>query len=128
MKAQVTFETDFFKPAPGEEERTNPGRFGHALALWLQAQLEARGMQTEEVIAEDFGWVVMISRKPFLLWLGCGNTDGSITERSVFPVVEVPFYKRLFSKPTTANSADQLWDHIKDMVPTIPGVRNIRWE
>ena len=32
---QVTFQTNFFKPVPGEEEETNPGRYGKALAQWL---------------------------------------------------------------------------------------------
>ena len=32
---QVTFQTDFFKPLPGEEEQTNPGCYGKALAQWL---------------------------------------------------------------------------------------------
>jgi len=101
MKAQVTFETEFFKPEPGEEEMTNPGRFGQALAVWLQQQLGARGVAVEGVVSEDVGWVVMVSRKPFMLWLGCGNTDGSTTEWSVFPVAEVPFFQRLFKRPKT---------------------------
>ena len=31
MNVQVTFETDFFRPIPGEDEKTNPGRYGQAL-------------------------------------------------------------------------------------------------
>jgi len=80
MKAQVTFETDFFQPEPGEEIEVNPGRFGKALAQWLAQQLPSRGMAVEAVIPEDFGWVVMVSRNPFPLWLACGNTEGSTSE------------------------------------------------
>jgi hypothetical protein len=89
MKAQVTFESDFFKPVAGEEEKTNP-LFGQALAEWLAVQLRNRGVDVEGIIPEDFGWVVMISRKPFMLWLGCGNIEGSTTEWSIFPAVDPP--------------------------------------
>jgi len=61
---QVTFTTDFFKPIAGEEEETNPGRYGKALAQWLAQQLKERGVSAEGVIPEDFGWVVMVSEVP----------------------------------------------------------------
>lgn len=128
MKAQVTFETEFFRPVAGEEEKTNPGRLGQALALWLQEQLGARGVTVEEVIPEDFGWVVMVSRNPFMLWLGCGNTDDSTTEWSIFPVAEVPLFQRIFKRPNTEAAQAGLWQQVKAIVPSIPGVRNITWE
>jgi len=128
MKAQVTFESDFFKPVAGEEEKTNPGVFGQALAQWLEAQLRNRGVEVEGIIPEDFGWVVMISRKPFMLWLGCGNTEGSTTEWSVFPAVEPPLVQRLFKRHATEPAVQALWEHVKAIVPTIPEVKAISWE
>jgi hypothetical protein len=41
---QVTFQTEFFKPVHGEEEETNPGRYGKALAQWLAKNLKERGV------------------------------------------------------------------------------------
>lgn len=38
---QVTFTTDFFKPAPGEDEEISPGHYGKELA----AKLKERGAQ-----------------------------------------------------------------------------------
>lgn len=128
MKAQVTFETDFFLPVAGEEEKTNPGRFGQALAEWLQVQLTGRGVEVEGVIPEDFGWVVMVSRKPFMLWLGCGNTDGSITEWSIFPVAEPSLLQRIFKRQVTRQAVEVLWSHVKAIVPGIPSVKGIVWE
>lgn len=128
MSAQVTFETEFFKPEPGEDENTNPGRYGRSLAHWLKDQLVGRGVSVEEIIPEDFGWVVMVSRKPFLLWLGCGNTDGSTTEWSIFPQAELSLTQRVFSRPDTAAAVRELWAHVQVLVPTIPGSRNVTWE
>jgi len=125
---QVTFTSDFFKPIAGEEGETNPGRFGKALAQWLAAQLKERGVSVEGVIPEDFGWVVMISRKPVMLWLGCGNTDGSTTEWSVFPVAELSALQRLFKRVDPSPEIERLRNHIAKLVPSIPGVTNVVWE
>ncbi len=125
---QVTFTTDFFRPIAGEEEETNPGRYGKALAHWLAEQLEERGVPVEGVIPGDFGWVVMVSRKPFLLWLGCGNTGGGTTEWSVFPVAEISTLQRIFKRTDPATEIEKLEAHLSALVPSIPGVTNVVWE
>ena len=125
---QVTFQTDFFKPIAGEDEESNPGRYGKALAQWLEEKLSERGVAIEGVIAEDFGWVVIVSRKPFKLWLGCGNTDGSTTEWSVFPVAEPSTIQRLFKSANPAPEIEKLRGLLVELVPTIPGVSNVTWE
>jgi hypothetical protein len=125
---QVTFQTDFFKPIAGEENETNPGRYGKALAQWLFERLKERGVTVEGVIPEDFGWVVMVYRKPFMLWLGCGNTDGSTTEWSVFPVAETAILQRLFRRVDPTSEIAALRNHLSELVPSIPGVSNVSWE
>lgn len=125
---QVTFSSEFFKPAAGEEEQTNTGRFGKALAEWLAARLNERGVLVEGIIPEDFGWVVMVSRKPCMLWFGCGNTDGSTEEWSIFPVVESSLLQRIFKKVDPASEIEKLKSHLIELVPLIPGVSNVVWE
>jgi hypothetical protein len=128
MNAQVTFESDRFRPIRGEDEKTNPGRYGQALAQWFADQLRARGIQVERPIPEDFGWIVVVSRKPFLLWLSCGNVDDSETEWLVYPVAEPSWVQRLFDRINTRLALAELWRHVQELVPTIPGVRNVVWE
>ncbi len=128
MGPQVTFSTAFFKPIPGEEEQTNPGRLGRALAEWLAEHLKARGVAIEGIIAEDFGWVVMVSRKPFMLWLGCGNTDGSTTEWTVFWVAELSLTQRLFRRIDPMPEVEKLKSHLIELVPVIPDVSKVVWE
>lgn len=125
---QVTFTSDFFSPIAGEEAETNPGRHGKALAQWLAAQLQGRGVSIEGIIAEDFGWVVMVSRKPFLLWLGCGNTEGSTTEWTMFPVAELSPLQRIFKRVDPAPAIEALTAHLAVIVPSIPNVTNIVWD
>lgn len=125
---QVTFTSDFFKPIAGEEEHTNPGCYGKAWATWLADRLRERGVSVEGVIPEDFGWVVMISRKPFLLWLACSNTDGSITEWTVYSVAELSLLQRLFNRVDPAPEIERLRSHLAELVPSIPCVTNVVWE
>lgn len=125
---QVTFTSDFFTPIAGEEDETNPGRYGKALAQWLAAQLKERGVSVEGIIPEDFGWVVMLSRKPFMLWLGCGNTDGSTTEWTVFPVAELSPLQRLFKRVDPAPEIKRLSFHLAELISSIPGVANVVWD
>ena len=125
---QVTFTSEFFKPSSGEDEQTNPGRFGKALAEWLAERLKERGVSIEGVIPEDFGWVIMISRKPCRLWLGCGNTDGSTTVWSVFPVAELSLLQRIFKSVDPVPEIEKIKSHLVELVPLIPGVANVVWE
>lgn len=125
---QVTFTSAFFKPVAGEEDQTSPGRYGKALAYWLAERLKERGVSVEGVIPEDFGWVVMVSRKPFMLWLGCGNTDGSTNEWTVFPVAELSTFQRLFKRADPRVELEKLKIHVSELVLSIPGVTNVVWD
>jgi hypothetical protein len=69
----VKFRTDFFKPIAGEDEETNPGVYGKALARWLAEKLKERGVSVDDVFGEDSFWLVDIHPKPFRLFLGCAN-------------------------------------------------------
>lgn len=72
------FRSDLFDIDPQEDEETNPFCYGRALAVWIRARFVELGYSVEPIIAEDWGWCVMLSRDPFMLWIGCGN------ERSAF--------------------------------------------
>ena len=80
------FRSTLFEIEHGEDEETNPLCFGRQLALWLREQLAARGRPTEEVIPEDWGWCLVVQRKPFLLWVGCVSVHDYATWRSADPL------------------------------------------
>ena len=122
---QVSFTSDFFKPLAGEEEHTNPGCYGQALATWLAERLQERGVPVEGVIPEDFGWVVMVSRKPFMLWLACSNTEDSTHEWMVYPVAELSLLQRLFNRVDPTPEIERLNTHLAELVLSIPRVANI---
>ena len=124
------FTSNLFTVEPGEDEEVNPGRYGRQLAIWLKAQLEQRGYGVEPVIAEDWGRCLMLSRDPFLLWVGCGNVDGSEVgppnDKIIwhcFPAAEVPLLKRLFGKPDTSAALSKLDADLRAILSTEPAVK-----
>jgi len=76
MNKSVEFHSKAFPARPGEDEEVNPGRYGKALAEYLSAELQARGVPVAAVSAEDWGWRIDIQNADFPLWIGCGNLDG----------------------------------------------------
>lgn len=90
-------QSPLFKPEPEEDAHTNPGCFGKALAEWIEASLGNQGIQVEGVIPEDWGWCVMVSRGPYLIWIGCGNVQDDSPPQELtwhcFVEAEIPFWK-----------------------------------
>jgi hypothetical protein len=54
----LSFESTAFAVVEGEDTETNPGIFGKALAEWLSARLNERGVKANPPFAEDWGWCV----------------------------------------------------------------------
>lgn len=60
-----------FEVEPGEDAQTNPGLYGRAFSKFVAEGLRARGEPVEAVIPEDFGWCVLLGKKPARRWVGC---------------------------------------------------------
>ena len=74
------FRSDLFHVDPKEDEETNPFCYGRSLAQWIHGKFTALGYSPQAVIAEDWGWCVMLQREPFLLWIGCGSVTADMVD------------------------------------------------
>ena len=68
------FGSSKFPPYDGEEEQINPGLWGRgspsiAFRSWR------REVETEEMVAEDWGWYVPVRNEGFRLALCCGHQN-----------------------------------------------------
>lgn len=77
---------------------------------------------------EDFGWVVMVSHQPFMLWLACRNTEDSTHEWMVYPVAELSVLQRLLKQIDPAPEIEQSSAHLAGIVPSVSGTTNVVWE
>jgi hypothetical protein len=127
MKARVSFKSSYFPVEPGEDEDINPGVFGKALAAWVADKLRERGVGVEKIVEEDFGRLVMVQRKPFMLWVGCANAENSTTDWQLFLAAEVGPLRRIFQRVDPTSSFSELMAHVRAIVEQIPGVSAIEW-
>jgi hypothetical protein len=125
-ETEIQFQTDFFKPIPGEEkEMAEPGRYGKSLALWLVEKLKARRFVIERVFPEDTYWRIVIAclDPACKLWLMCGNTDRECRAWMVWSVGHVAFWRRLFLLSRYPGAElEKLDRHLRELLPTIPGI------
>ena len=129
MDRQLWFTSSLFAPITGEEEKTNPGRFGQALAIWLQKKLIAQiDVSSEAPIPEDWGWVVMVQRKPYPLWIGCGNEDGSIERWNLFVEAEVSLFQKIFKRLDPALQVNSLEQLLEELIKAEAECTDMSWD
>lgn len=73
----LEFTAKAFPIEAGEDEETNPGIYGRALAHWLGGQLHQAGMTTGEVFAEDFAWCLSVMVKNHPLYVACSSAEAA---------------------------------------------------
>ncbi|MGL5632424.1 MAG: hypothetical protein ACRDD3_08665 [Azovibrio sp.] len=130
----LIFKSDFFKLIPGEDEATNPGCYGKALAEWLAEQLRGQGISVNGIFPEDFGWIVELSEGPCPLWFGCSNQGndedegGQLMAWRIMPVVEPSMIQKLLKKVDVAAEQARLKTMLQQLLPTLPNASSIEWE
>ena len=95
MQTHVEFRSDRFPAYDGEEQQVNPGRWGRRLAEFLRDNLRKEGFQAQELVAEDWGWMLPIENDQFPLWIGCGNYEEYADGFLCFIEPHTPFVRRL---------------------------------
>jgi hypothetical protein len=127
LRTHVEFRSAKFPAYPGEEEEINPDLWGKRLAEYLRDKLPQQGIQTEEIYAEDWGWIVEIAHPDVPVWIGCGRYQEYPDGYLVFitpskPAVTKFLFKKINMVPTITQIADAL-DKILSSDPEIYGLR-----
>ena len=98
MKTQFEFRSSEFPLYEGEQEQINPGLWGKRLAEYFVRKLSEKGIKTEEIIAEDWGWYIPVQNEGFRLAICCGHQDGDDDEFVCFTDPSTPVVKKFFKK------------------------------
>lgn len=114
--------TKSFRIEPGEDVDTNPKVYGRALANYIAEQLRIRGEPVERILAEDFGWCVLIRRKPLRVWIGCGNRAGSAEEWTAWVAAEGGLWRRLLGRVNVGAEINRLSETLGEIMRGAPGL------
>ena len=127
MKTQVTFRSNKFPPYEGEQEEINPGLWGKRLAEYICEKLKGTGIETQDIIPEDWGWYIPIKNEGFRLAICCGHQQGDDDEFLCFTDPATPVIKKLFKKIDATEQLTRIATTLDKILSTDPDIRNIEW-
>ena len=103
------------------------GLWGKRLADFLREGLRKQGFETNEPIAEDWGWVVPVVNESFRLWIGCGYYQAYEDGFLCFIEPHKPFVWRFFKKVEARERIDALRKAMDQVLAEAEGIRSKRW-
>jgi len=127
MKTQVAFRSKNFPRYNGEEEQINPGLWGKRLAEYLVDKLKPLGIETEEIIAEDWGWYIPIKNEGFRLAICCGHQNVDDDELLCFTDPATPIIRKLFKKIDATYELTRVVTAMGNILSSDPGITDIEW-
>lgn len=127
MKTQVEFRSSKFPPYEGEEEQINPGLWGKRLAEYFAEKLAGKGIATDGLVAEDWGWFVAVQNEGFPLGLCVGHQDGADDEFLCFTEPSGPIVKKLFKKIDVTAELTRLTRAVEEILAADPEIRDVKW-
>jgi hypothetical protein len=127
VQTHVEFRSDQFPAYDGEEQQVNPGLWGKRLAEFLRDNLRKEGFETEEPIAEDWGWMVPVANEQFRLWIGCGHYQEHPDGFLCFIEPHTPFVRKLLKKIDTQVRVASLQRAMDKVLSDAAGIREKRW-
>jgi hypothetical protein len=127
MRTNLEFRSTAFPACPGEDEESNPGRYGKRLAEFIAAGLPKHGFGVANTSAQDWGWRIDLRSEQFPLWIGCGNYEEHDDGFLCFIEPSRPYVRRWFRRIPTSDTIDRLADALEETLLSAGDVRNLRW-
>lgn len=127
MRTQVEFRSSKFPPYEGEEEEINPGLWGKRLTEYLARKLAESGIETEEMVTEDWGCYLPLRIEGFRLALCCGHQKGEDDQFLVFTDPSTPKVKKLFRTIDTTPQLSRIIDALRKILESDPDIREVVW-
>ena len=127
MKTQVSFRSNKSPPYDGEQEQINPGLWGKRLAEYFVEKLKGTGIETEEIIPEDWGWYIPIKNDGFKLAICCGHQNGDDDEFLCFTEPASPLIRKLFKRIDASEQLSRLLAEMDKILRADPEIKNVEW-
>jgi hypothetical protein len=108
-------------------------------AIAIRDGLPRFGVETTDILSEDWGWLVNTKNNTFPVWLGCGPIDdlggeddeatdsASVIEFAVFVIAEPRFFRRLFRRVDTKPALERTAAALRCLLESSPEIAEITW-
>ncbi len=128
METFVKFRSSKFPPYEGEEEEINPGLWGKRLAEYMSQKLEERGINTDEIIMEDWGCYLPIQNDSFRLALCCGHQYGDNDQFIIFTDPKTPKIRKFLRVIDATPQLTKLTSAVKEILENDSDISEIEWQ
>jgi hypothetical protein len=118
----------FFKPEDGEDQEANPGVYGRTFARWTSERLREAGIEVDEVFGEDWGWCIMLTRRPCRIFVACGHRFGQVDEWGASVVAEPGILQRFRRKADAAPYVQRVYELLLDIMRRSPECGEVHTE
>jgi hypothetical protein len=109
----------------GGANSINPNIHGGKLAELLDRRFQSLGY-SGGIIEEDWGWMILLAKEPFKLWLGCASYDED-GEWLVFIEPSKPFIRRWFRKTDTRPLVEKVATELETILRDDCEATGLRW-
>lgn len=118
----------------GEDEETNPMRYGKNLSKWISDSFQVLGYKTK-YSPEGWGWRVDCLSEPCPVWIGVGNVDqfdddgnfikpeGGNVVWHCFIEADVPFFANLFKKIDPSVQVEKVGRDLANLFSNTPHIQ-----
>jgi hypothetical protein len=145
MNTRVEFKSAAFPKYSNEDaELLNSNCWGKRLAEFVRDGLPKHGIPTEDILCEDWGWLVNVKNPDFPLWIACGVQDefsdaeedtscgsppgnNGITQFCVFVTAEPSLVQRWFKRVDTQPAVQKVVDGLRRLIEASPDIQDATW-
>jgi hypothetical protein len=127
MKTQVEFRSSKFPPYEGEEEEINPGLWGKRITEYLAQKLAELGIETDEMVVEDWGCYLPIRGAGPRLALCCGHQNGDDDQFLVFTDPSSPKVKKFSRTVDATPQFTRVLDALSQILGSDSEIRKVVW-
>ena len=100
---------------------------GETVARLVANALPAHGFVVDDIIAEDWGWCVMIAHDRFPLWIGCGVNPEYSDGHLCFIEPSKPYVRRWFRRIATREVVERLAVALEQIISDSGKAHHMRW-
>ena len=101
--------------------------WGKRLAEYLVQKLSEKGIETEKIVADDWGYYIPVQNEGFRLAICCGHQNGDADQFLCFTDPGTAVVKKLFKKIDATPQLSRLTEAVQQILASDPEIRDVVW-